>query len=231
MYIFSVSISLINTLLNHFFVYYGSFDTFVKNNIFTTLFAISSFIILHDYCQNHSKGKKIWKYYCLWQLFSTVLIFLIEPLTASGSEMVQILSSITGNIFYIEFGFKFLILGLVLNSTKDSKLKLSIYYASYCFIYFILTTLAIVPNGLYRFNIWGLSTIYEVGMEVFHAVIGIDFFEKFASPLYINYQWMMIGALPFMFTYNKKKGRNAKYFFYFFYPIHIYILWLIGNIK
>lgn len=47
---------------------------------------------------------------------------------------------------------------------------------------------------------------------------------------FINYQWMMISSLPFMLLYNGQKGRGLKYLFYFFYPIHIVILFLIGNL-
>ncbi|MGE1166273.1 TraX family protein [Peribacillus simplex] len=43
-----------------------------------------------------------------------------------------------------------------------------------------------------------------------------------------DYQWMMISALPLLVLYNGKKGTGLKYFFYFFYPIHIIILFLIG---
>ncbi len=43
-----------------------------------------------------------------------------------------------------------------------------------------------------------------------------------------NYQWMMVFALPFFFIYNGKKGRDVKYIFYAFYPLHIWILYIIG---
>lgn len=43
-----------------------------------------------------------------------------------------------------------------------------------------------------------------------------------------NYQWMMVFALPFFFLYNGKKGRDVKYLFYGFYPLHIWILFIIG---
>ncbi|MGD9474073.1 MAG: TraX family protein [Eubacteriaceae bacterium] len=47
---------------------------------------------------------------------------------------------------------------------------------------------------------------------------------------FINYQWMMIVALPLMLLYNGEKGRGLKYLFYLFYPLHITILFLIGNV-
>lgn len=46
----------------------------------------------------------------------------------------------------------------------------------------------------------------------------------------LDYQWMMIASLPFMLIYNGKKGRGLKYLFYIFYPVHIMILYWIGNL-
>lgn len=48
------------------------------------------------------------------------------------------------------------------------------------------------------------------------------------SLLYENYQWMMIFAAPLMYLYNGEKGKGLKYLFYIFYPVHIYILYLIS---
>lgn len=42
-------------------------------------------------------------------------------------------------------------------------------------------------------------------------------------------QFWMILFIPFLFLYNQKKGRSIKYFFYLYYPIHIYVLLFIGK--
>ena len=47
---------------------------------------------------------------------------------------------------------------------------------------------------------------------------------------YQNFQWMMIAALPLMLLYNGEKGIGLKYLFYIFYPLHIVLLFFIGNI-
>ena len=41
-------------------------------------------------------------------------------------------------------------------------------------------------------------------------------------------QWMMIFALPVMLLYNKQKGAGMKYFFYIFYPAHIYLFAILA---
>lgn len=51
----------------------------------------------------------------------------------------------------------------------------------------------------------------------------------YESLFIINYQWMMVFALPFMLMYNGQRGKKAKYFFYIFYPTHIWILYILGN--
>jgi hypothetical protein len=43
-------------------------------------------------------------------------------------------------------------------------------------------------------------------------------------------QWMMIFAIIPMFLYNGKKGFGLKNFFYIFYPVHIYILYIVATI-
>ncbi|SHE68997.1 TraX family protein [Clostridium fallax] len=41
-------------------------------------------------------------------------------------------------------------------------------------------------------------------------------------------QWMMIFALVFIYLYNDKKGKDYRYIFYVFYPVHIWILYIIN---
>lgn len=43
----------------------------------------------------------------------------------------------------------------------------------------------------------------------------------------INYQWMMVFSLPFILMYNGKRGKSLKYFFYIFYPLHIWTLYTV----
>ncbi len=45
--------------------------------------------------------------------------------------------------------------------------------------------------------------------------------------LFINTQWCMFLAAPFMLLYNGQKGRSLKYLFYIYYPLHVYILFFV----
>ena len=42
-------------------------------------------------------------------------------------------------------------------------------------------------------------------------------------------QYWMILALPFMILYNHKRGKAHKLFFYIYYPVHRYLLTIIGK--
>ena len=52
-------------------------------------------------------------------------------------------------------------------------------------------------------------------------LIFTDFFN-------MNQFWMIL-FLPLLYLYNGKKGKSMKYFFYIYYPVHIFVLMFIGN--
>lgn len=52
--------------------------------------------------------------------------------------------------------------------------------------------------------------------------------EGLQSVFTADIQWMMIFALPVMLLYNKQKGAGMKYFFYIFYPAHIYLFAILA---
>lgn len=77
-----------------------------------------------------------------------------------------------------------------------------------------------------------LGLIFYVAREKRWVQIGV--LLGVSALLYVrdptDIQWMMaFAALP-MARYNGKKGAGAKHFFYFFYPAHIYGLYLLSTI-
>lgn len=75
------------------------------------------------------------------------------------------------------------------------------------------------------------KVLYSAAMILYSLIIplflGTDF--TFRSLFLENYEWMLIGALPFMLCYNGKKGHGFKWLFYIFYPTHIFLLCWIGS--
>lgn len=84
---------------------------------------------------------------------------------------------------------------------------------------------------MYYFKDTKLRTIQAYGLFcIAYFLLSLSASDGLHHLLFVDYQWMMILAFPFMLCYNGKKGTGLKYFFYFFYPIHIIILYLIGNL-
>ncbi len=127
------------------------------------------------------------------------------------------------------------------------------------FIIDLLTASGIfIPQQIYSFIDY-LSVILPLPLSVEGGIIVITFgvalyfagkrktalsavlavFSLFYLPLSIRYgfdnvcQFAMIFALPFILSYNGERGKNAKYMFYFYYPMHIFLItvaaWFIGR--
>lgn len=63
---------------------------------------------------------------------------------------------------------------------------------------------------------------------------GTYIFNKSSVWIFMDFfnsaQFWMILFLPLMVLYNTNKGKPFKYFFYFYYPLHVYILVFIGSL-
>ena len=55
---------------------------------------------------------------------------------------------------------------------------------------------------------------------------GFNFTNLFSG----NHQWMMIFSIVLIALYNGQRGKGSKYFFYIFYPAHIYILYVMSYV-
>lgn len=65
---------------------------------------------------------------------------------------------------------------------------------------------------------------YLVLVVVSFLATGLSFEGLFEA----NIQWMMGFAILPLMLYNGQRGKGSKYFFYWFYPAHIYILYLLS---
>lgn len=71
-------------------------------------------------------------------------------------------------------------------------------------------------------------------MMVVYSIFSLSLFPfsnfSLENAFYQNYQWMMIFAVPLMMIYNGKRGHGLKYFFYLYYPAHIFLFFYIAGI-
>ncbi|MCR2822222.1 conjugal transfer protein TraX [Lederbergia panacisoli] len=144
---------------------------------------------------------KLYVYFVLWQIISTFLCILF-------SEIIVIIyrgdysfySAIFGNLLFVEGGIFFVIFGVLLYWSKN-KVTLSLTFIMFSLFIYL------------AYSKWGGK---------------MDPSSWLLFP-FADYQWIMITSLPLLLLYNGKRGTGLKYFFYFFYPIHIIIFYFIGE--
>lgn len=178
-------------------------SNFYHNNIFMTFFCVAVLIeLLFPREWNLSKQKKI-----LPLLLTLVLAI------------------------YSEWGMFGCILGVLLYKYKDSKKTLTYTYLGCCAYYEFVSVTAFYARLAYfaDYHLGILGKLFEVLCTImtgrFYA-----FTPMVLHGLYWgDFQWMMIGALPFMLLYNHKSGRKWKWFFYVFYPLHMLVLLLVAK--
>ncbi|MGB8452332.1 MAG: TraX family protein [Anaerocolumna sp.] len=223
MYLFGLGMSIIDYILNQF-----TDSNLVANNIFVTLFSIAFIIRLIEYKrENHPKWKIYLLCYFIWQMVSLLICYYID---VHYDKSIYFFIGLLANIFYNEGGFIFVALGITLYYAKNSKRKIALFYTLFCFLYSFITITAIIPRLMTRIDFYGFHNLYNILSFIF-PILGFDTIGiYYDSIFYWNFQWMMIGSLPFMLIYNGKKGKSIKYFFYTFYPLHIIILFIISNI-
>lgn len=204
----------------------------IPNNFFRSLFSLMVILYLIECYQKKSDfGKKL-VFYIIWQGGTIGLcVTLLTCSRLSETFIAYVLASITGSIFYLEGGLIYVFLGVLFWIFKDQKKKLAVSYCIFDALLFGLTTTSIVSLSLgwLRFHFPILSVPLEVLRYLLDTVIGLPSVELGGSMWWQNYEWMMIGCLPFLLIYNHSKGRSVKWFFYIFYPIHIVVLWYLGN--
>lgn len=65
------------------------------------------------------------------------------------------------------------------------------------------------------------------------ALVGAYIINRTGVWLFMSFfnsnQFWMILFLPFIYLYNGQKGKSMKYFFYVYYPLHVFFLMFIGQ--
>lgn len=220
LYIASIIMSFIQWKLN------------IPNNFFRSLFGLIIILYLLECFQNENNfGNKI-VIYIIWQVTTILLcIVLLSYMLLPESFIAYVFTAITGSVFYLEGGLIYVLLGVLFWAFKNQKKKIVVSFCIFDIILFCLTTTSIISLALgwIRFHCSALTIPVEIVGYLMDTVIGLPAVELGGSMWWNNYEWMMIASLPFLLLYNKNKGKSLKWFFYIIYPLHIVILWYIGN--
>ncbi len=203
----------------------------VENNFFRTLFSMCIIIFLIDSYRNKDKNFKKHLYiYLIWQALSiAICILLFNIMWLSEEFIAYFLSALFGNVFNLEGGLVFVCLGVLIYLIKSNKKTLTIGYTGFCIIYFTITVTSILPIFLGKLRFWGFTFLSDIIEYILDTIVCLSPMDVGGSMFFRNFQWMMIMALPFMLFYNGERGKKMKYFFYIFYPVHIIILFYLGN--
>lgn len=162
-------------------------------------------------------------------------LFIWGAVMFGGSRILELIfpyeQYIPNNIFLsLASCFALLYIVDLIEKVEDSKAKtkLTIYAVIISFLA-LFTEASYLGIGMvlifyfFRERKLALSISYIILSSMF---IGGGF--SYENLFLINYQWMMVFSLPFILMYNGERGRSLKYFFYGFYPLHIWILYIIG---
>lgn len=209
----------------------------IGNNIFRPLFCLSILYFLIDrFRQKDGSFQKYLLRYGVWQIGAYLLLILLPmvvPITTGFTIFIEFLPTLLGSIFYLEGGWVYLLLGVILYWGKDDRKRLARAYTAFCVVLFLLLFTQFVPHCLAQLiEIFRLPDLYSFFYELCLKAVGIPpaYTPDPTAILFKYYSWMMLGALPFLVSYNGQRGKGWKYFFYVFYPLHIFVLYYIGGI-
>ena len=197
MYFFSVGMSVGNLLLSFFLP--DPTGAGIPNNIFATLLLGAAIIgCMEEMAQDRQKGQTLWMYFLGIELAG---FFCSDFLARAGqTEVAQLLQILIPTPLSVEGGVFFVILGPLFYYFRFSKRKTAVFYLVFSLGLCLSSSIA----------------CYSLGMSAWDAFFGVQ------------YQWMMVFALPLLWYYNGKKGKySLKYLFYCFYPLHIWLLYLV----
>lgn len=141
----NIVIFYLTRLIPHFSNPAGTID----NNIFRPLFCLSILYYLMDcFFRKDGSFKKQLRLYAIWQGGAYLLLILLPivlPITTPITMVIEFLPTLLGSIFYLEGGWVYLLLGMILYWTKDDKKRLARAFTTFCIVFFF----CLLPN-LYR---------------------------------------------------------------------------------
>lgn len=216
MTIFTLKIvACISMFLDHIRYVNPIFNNFVSSNLGRIAFPLFAFFITEGYV--HTKDlKKYYKRLLLFALISQIPFMLFRTLVGEWKML---------NVIFT------LILGLICITVYDKfeKKYLSI---PICLIIICLGEIINVDYGWFgvalTFAIY-LGRKNKIILSLLYTAILYTYFTYNKVSILNNFIYFIFHLIPLLFIslYNGEKGKDCKYFYYFFYPIHMMIFYLI----
>ncbi len=218
LYGFNIIMCCMNFIYN---IMHSDYFELTDVNMFGTLFALYGLIATLK--NRKANRRKVILWYITGQLISTVICTLI-CFVPNGDAYCLFIAGISGNIFFNEGRLFIIILGTVLYFFKEEKLQCGIlFFVTVCLNSLIILT-EVIPKIYQRINNIIIDIIY---CRIF-GTLGYDVVLFEPTDFLLNeFEWMALFALPFILTYNGKKGKGNKYFYYIFYPCHVLLFLLL----
>lgn len=205
----------------------------IPNNFFRTLFSLCLVLYLFEIYKNKKEWIRYFIIYISWQFISTILTVFLINISSNLTEsiFIYVFPTLCGNIFNLEGGFIFVVLGIIFYLFKNNTVKLAISFTVFDLFYFFVSTTSIIGVVLGKMGqVFGFN-ISDLIDYIMQNIVGLGQMDLGGSPIFENYQWMMIFSLFFILIYNGKEGKKHKWVFYIFYPAHILILCLMFGVN
>lgn len=134
----------------------------------------------------------------LWPAVSLALVSVLPPV---GQLPVYFLSwtVLPSWTFSTDGGIAFILGGVLLYALRERRLAQALVWAAWALFTDLGSVLWLLQNG------WGLGRL-----------------------LLTCYQWMEVFAVPLMLLYSGQRGAGHKKLFYWFYPVHVYVLYALS---
>ncbi|MCC8042426.1 MAG: conjugal transfer protein TraX [Oscillospiraceae bacterium] len=207
-------------------VYFGLSVKSTSTNIFNTIFNGALLVYLAEETEGKCRNRHI----MLYIAYQLALIIADVLLSGVGNvynvpileDWQSILLSLLCCIGAADGGFQAALLIPLFYFCRGDKRKIAVRYALYCAAFFLLTVPQL-PIRLFGYlEVRGVPNIVIQIMSVPFGLFHIPTLRwsaaaDFTQSLFnVNYQWMMIFALPVILAYNGEKGscgRNQGRFF------------------
>ena len=134
----------------------------------------------------------------LWPAASLALVSVLPPV---GQLPVYFLSwtVLPSWTFSTDGGIAFILGGVLLYALRERRRAQALVWAAWALFTDLGSVLWLLQDG------WGLGRL-----------------------LLTCYQWMEVFAVPVMLLYNGQRGAGHKKLFYWFYPVHVYVLYALS---